>query len=79
MDHDRKPVPRKQLVDRRAIGQIQPLEAETRTILENIEPGLLQRRVIITVTRPTARRRASSNRFATWNPMKPAAPVTKIA
>jgi len=49
MDHDREPVPGEQLFDRRAIGQIQLLEAETRTIVENIEPGLLQRRVIIAV------------------------------
>src|ERR1700733_11413686 len=49
MDHDREPVPREQLLDRRSIGQIQPLEAETRTILQQIESGLLQRRIKISV------------------------------
>jgi hypothetical protein len=49
MDHDREPVLREQLLDRHAIGQIQPLEAEPRTIVENIQPGLLQRRIIIAV------------------------------
>ena len=72
---------REQLLDRHAIGQIQPLKAETWAIVENIEPGLLQRQIIIAVKIIGADDAPPrfEQRYATWNPMKPAAPVTKIA
>ena len=46
MDDDREAVPREQRRHRYAIRQIKPLELKRRSC-ENIEPGLLQRRIVV--------------------------------
>ena len=49
MDDDGKPVPRKQLWNRNAIGEIQSFELKARVVAENVEPGGLQLRIIVCV------------------------------
>ena len=49
VDHDGKPMPRKQFRNRNAIRQVQSLELKALVVAENIEPRGLQLRIVIRI------------------------------
>ena len=61
-----------------AIGEIDPLERETRLAAQDVQAGLFQRRLVIAVEIVETDDGAAFSQRAAWKPMKPAAPVTNM-